>query len=804
MALAGLFQNIGVDDAAEAKAVIDKILNQRTSELTPQQQGMLGTGIYRDISEQLDVKDAAGNQITRTSKVTLPSGQIVESRHSPRVAASASSEENTIPEDLIQSAGQQVVQDLNENSPLMPDKIRDYFDRQDDEGKAWLNKVWNQARQYENKFNDINTLLAWAASFDRDGDGEPDFGPPPWEQPQVKSVDVDQEGGELNLDNFIDSVLDADDELMNGEVPDQETPEYYANQFAAIADEEIRAKLQGTSVATGADPTVEEELHDWLLQQSLLGGGFAIQVYNEENRNKQKGTYLIIQPPIPLIMGDPIEILIRDENGNYANAEGENYLTKGTIDAANQLWENTLAIPGKIRDKALEIINTVMGEGDPDRIDLSGNIFDKAGILIGNIFDEEFKGLLNEAQFQRGVLLGDIIGLLQTDIDEWHEGNRDIFPNSPISMAGSEQPSESEPNGQESDQESNQESGQESNQQSSQESSDSADDTLPGGLNQQPQDDDSSQDNQGGLGTGLDNDTNRNNRKREEENPGGGKPPAKDVLNQGPTKDTPDDKDTGGLIEGPSTVDSCFVAGTIINMADGSFKNIEDIQSGDVVLAKDGLTDIVSSVHDISEEVRTLWTINNRIVATESHPFLTEEGWKSNNLEASKALYSSDGIEVGKLSVGDNLVSINGLEKVESLSSEEKLVKVYNFTTATTHTYVVDGVVVHNKSFKDDDSSKDDDPPFVSEDSTEVVDPPVTSPPPDTSGPPEDTPPTSGGGGGSGGGLFGIEGLSYMDRLGYNFPQFVGVEMPQTDYNRQLNRLIEENLFSDTKKGMFG
>ena len=87
MALAGLFQNIGVDDAAEAKAVIDKILNQRTSELTPQQQGMLGTGIYRDISEQLDVKDAAGNQITRTSKVALPSGQIVESRHQPKVSA---------------------------------------------------------------------------------------------------------------------------------------------------------------------------------------------------------------------------------------------------------------------------------------------------------------------------------------------------------------------------------------------------------------------------------------------------------------------------------------------------------------------------------------------------------------------------------------------------------------------------------------------------------------------------------------------------------------------------------------------
>ena len=78
--LAGLFSNIGVANAAEAKAVINAILNQNTENLTPKQKSMLGTGIYRDISEQLDVKDAAGNQITRTSKVVLPSGQIVESR----------------------------------------------------------------------------------------------------------------------------------------------------------------------------------------------------------------------------------------------------------------------------------------------------------------------------------------------------------------------------------------------------------------------------------------------------------------------------------------------------------------------------------------------------------------------------------------------------------------------------------------------------------------------------------------------------------------------------------------------------
>ena len=80
MALATLFQDIGVNDAAEARAVIHKILNKKTSDLTPQQQGMLGTGIYRDISDELDILDAAGNPITRTSTVTLPSGEKMESK----------------------------------------------------------------------------------------------------------------------------------------------------------------------------------------------------------------------------------------------------------------------------------------------------------------------------------------------------------------------------------------------------------------------------------------------------------------------------------------------------------------------------------------------------------------------------------------------------------------------------------------------------------------------------------------------------------------------------------------------------
>ena len=93
MALANLFEDIGVNDAAEAKAEIYKILNKKTSELTPKQQGMVGTGIYRDISDELDIIDAAGNPITRTSTVTLPSGEKMESKFSVKPPATETTTE---------------------------------------------------------------------------------------------------------------------------------------------------------------------------------------------------------------------------------------------------------------------------------------------------------------------------------------------------------------------------------------------------------------------------------------------------------------------------------------------------------------------------------------------------------------------------------------------------------------------------------------------------------------------------------------------------------------------------------------
>lgn len=181
-----------------------------------------------------------------------------------------------------------------------------------------------------------------------------------------------------------------------------------------------------------------------------------------------------------------------------------------------------------------------------------------------------------------------------------------------------------------------------------------------------------------------------------------------DVSGAGGSSDDSEELTLGG-VDDPSPVDEvvevtqepvipCFVSGTKIDMADGTQKNIEDISVGDKVQAIDGKIDTVSYVHDIPVQDHVLWTLNGRITATEAHPFLTTEGWKSANPEASAPIYESYGIAIGKLEVGDILVGSSGNVELSSLESKEDRVKVYNFTTESTHTYMVDGVVSHNKS----------------------------------------------------------------------------------------------------------
>ena len=161
---------------------------------------------------------------------------------------------------------------------------------------------------------------------------------------------------------------------------------------------------------------------------------------------------------------------------------------------------------------------------------------------------------------------------------------------------------------------------------------------------------------------------------------------------------------------------TCFAAGTQISLANGDTKNIEDIVVGDEVLGWNG-NSIESSVVSAIDHRHTvgghgdacktlgdepsLYTINDTgIEFTPEHPFLTKDGWKSLVPNPNDEPYKS--IQEPKvLSVGDSILRDGNWEEINTIGivrsdSEER---VYNITVEKLHSYIANGIVVHNKNF---------------------------------------------------------------------------------------------------------
>ena len=160
---------------------------------------------------------------------------------------------------------------------------------------------------------------------------------------------------------------------------------------------------------------------------------------------------------------------------------------------------------------------------------------------------------------------------------------------------------------------------------------------------------------------------------------------------------------------------TCFSANVNITLSDGTFKKINEIEVGDVVQGWDGNTVEVSGKviatdhrHTVGSHAEackslgdepSLYTINDtKVEFTPEHPFLTKEGWKSLVPDPNQVPYKTEQ-EVKVLKEGDE-ININGTwTLVESISkvrsdSEEK---VYNITVEGIHSYLANGIVVHNK-----------------------------------------------------------------------------------------------------------
>jgi len=88
-------------------------------------------------------------------------------------------------------------------------------------------------------------------------------------------------------------------------------------------------------------------------------------------------------------------------------------------------------------------------------------------------------------------------------------------------------------------------------------------------------------------------------------------------------KDALDLLDPGGEV----IIIGCFIAGTKILMADGTWKNIENVNAGEMVKTRKGdkivTTNILQGVSDVYE----LRTNNGKIVGTKNHPFLKKGKW---------------------------------------------------------------------------------------------------------------------------------------------------------------------------------
>ena len=169
----------------------------------------------------------------------------------------------------------------------------------------------------------------------------------------------------------------------------------------------------------------------------------------------------------------------------------------------------------------------------------------------------------------------------------------------------------------------------------------------------------------------------------------------------------------------------CFAAGTEIMMEDGTIKLIEDITIGDGILGWDseegertrGSVSAINHKDTVGSHAAacislgnepSLYTINvagsnnnsvqTGIEFTPEHPFLTKEGWKSLVPDNAQEPYLSEQ-EPKTLAVGD-MINYNdewvAIESIEVLSSNADE-RVYNFTVEGIHSYIANGIIVHNK-----------------------------------------------------------------------------------------------------------
>lgn len=151
------------------------------------------------------------------------------------------------------------------------------------------------------------------------------------------------------------------------------------------------------------------------------------------------------------------------------------------------------------------------------------------------------------------------------------------------------------------------------------------------------------------------------------------------------------------------SLSNCFIAGTKITTKNG-LVNIEDIRPGDVVLTSDGswqeVNDVMSRDYDGDMYKIRAKGAYESIICTPNHKFLTQNGWKrADRLLAGNhdgRIKSPDKLSTFKEASTKEYGAIDYIDIYQIDVLENQSTKVYNLSVENNHSYVANGVIVHN------------------------------------------------------------------------------------------------------------
>jgi hypothetical protein len=149
----------------------------------------------------------------------------------------------------------------------------------------------------------------------------------------------------------------------------------------------------------------------------------------------------------------------------------------------------------------------------------------------------------------------------------------------------------------------------------------------------------------------------------------------------------------------------CFVGGTKITLLGGEFKNVEDVNIGDVVLSYNFNTNSVEpqKVQGIGSKkvnsiVKYIFEDGSILESTIDHPLYSKEnGWISKSPEYTKKSY---GLVTLESQIGFEILKQDGsLLKIKSIEIVNEETIVYNVTIVeTNHNFFANEFLVHNRS----------------------------------------------------------------------------------------------------------